>query len=227
MADSTAGTPPTQPERAGQPGSNQPGEPAPATGATGSGQPAQRVPPAQPAQNQTMPPRQPAQPVGPMQPLPPTQATDPMQPVPAAQTTAPMQPVQAAQPTRPIQPAQATGPVQRVARVEPVEDTTPSNGYRTTQVILLILGFLETLLILRLLLKLFAANPYAGFTILIYGLTYPFVAIFAGVFPTPESNGSVLELSTVLAIVVYVLLAWGIIRLIAVVRMRRTPPDTG
>ena len=71
-------------------------------------------------------------------------------------------------------------------------------------------------------LKLLDANPDAGFSSLIYGLTWPFVALFQGVFPEPSARGSVLELSTLLAMIVYALLAWGIVRVIEITSRRQT-----
>ncbi|HEV2461915.1 MAG TPA: hypothetical protein VGS80_26465 [Ktedonobacterales bacterium] len=41
-------------------------------------------------------------------------------------------------------------------------------------------------------------------------------------FPEPGGHGSVLELSTVLAMIVYALLAWGIVRVIEISRRRQT-----
>ncbi|MGZ3667845.1 MAG: hypothetical protein ACXVDA_25550, partial [Ktedonobacterales bacterium] len=61
----------------------------------------------------------------------------------------------------------------------------------------------------------------AAFTSLIYTLSWPFIAPFEGVFPTPHSNGSVLELSSLLAVIVYALLAYLIARAIEVFTRRR------
>jgi len=119
----------------------------------------------------------------------------------------------------PIPPARRVEPVQPVVPVQPV---LVSPSYRTAQIIYLILGILEVLLLIRLLLRLFAANPDAGFSSLIYGLTWPFVALFEGVFTEPSGHGSVLELSTILAMIVYALLAWGIVRVIEITRRRQT-----
>jgi len=146
----------------------------------------------------------------------------------------PVQPVDPNYPAEPVQPDDPAGPVAPAGRVpvgQPVQSVQPVQpgrpvmvwrGYRAEQIIYLILGILETLLLIRLVLKLLAANPDAGFTSLIYGITYPFVALFQGVFATPQSNGSVLELSTILAMIVYALLAWGIVKAIAISRDRRT-----
>lgn len=138
-------------------------------------------------------------------------------------------------PTEPAQPVEPVGPVQRAGYVPPGQPVQPvqparpvmasngyrTNGYRTMRIIYLILGILETLLLIRFLLKLLAANPDAGFSSLIYGITYPFVALFQNVFATPQSRGSVLELSTILAMIIYALIAWGIVKVIDISRNRR------
>ena len=58
------------------------------------------------------------------------------------------------------------------------------------------------------------ANPQAGFAQLIYGLTAPLVAPFAGLFGNPQAGGSVLELHSIVALVVYALVAWLLAKLV-------------
>ncbi len=92
---------------------------------------------------------------------------------------------------------------------------------RARQIVYLILGVLETLLVIRFVLKLLAANPAAAFTSFIYALTEPFVTPFAGVFPTPQTQGTILDLAAVLAMIVYALLVWGIVSVIYTLGTRR------
>ena len=49
----------------------------------------------------------------------------------------------------------------------------------------------------------------------------PPVAPFQGIFPTPATQNSVLELSSLVAIAAYALIAWGIVRLIAIFSQRQ------
>lgn len=86
--------------------------------------------------------------------------------------------------------------------------------YRSSQIVWYIFEFIEFLLLFRFILRLLGANPNAGFTQLIYGATYPLVLPFLYVFPRASLFSSVLEWGTLLAMVVYWLLAWGIVRLI-------------
>jgi uncharacterized protein YggT (Ycf19 family) len=92
---------------------------------------------------------------------------------------------------------------------------------RASRIAYLVLGILESLLIIRFVLMLLAANPGAAFTSMIYGLTEPFVSPFYGVFPTPQSHGAVLDLAAVLAMIVYALVVWGIVSLIYALNARR------
>ncbi len=67
---------------------------------------------------------------------------------------------------------------------------------------------------LRFLLKLLAANAANPFAALVYFLSGPFVAIFVGLTPTPSFQGIQIEFFDLIAILVYFLLAWAIIRLL-------------
>ena len=81
-------------------------------------------------------------------------------------------------------------------------------------------GALEILLAFRLVLKLTGASIASAFVGLIYGLTGIFILPFEGIFRRGYSQGvettSVLEPSTLVAIIVYAILAWGIVKLIRV-----------
>jgi YGGT family len=93
---------------------------------------------------------------------------------------------------------------------------------KITQFVWLLAGVLETLFAVRIILKLIAANASAGFAQFITNLTAPFLAPFAGLITNPTaSNGSVLEITTLIAMLVYALLAWGIVRLLWIVFERR------
>lgn len=85
--------------------------------------------------------------------------------------------------------------------------------YRGTQIVWYIFSVIEALLLFRFLLKLLGANPAAGFTDLIYTLSYPFAAPFLLVVRSTQVSGSVFEWTTLLAMLVYWVLAWGIVRL--------------
>jgi len=79
------------------------------------------------------------------------------------------------------------------------------------------LVFLEILLAFRFLLKLIGANPDSGFAVLVYGLSGLFVGGFIGLIATPAYGGSALELTTLIAMLVYVLVFWGMAYIIRMV----------
>jgi uncharacterized membrane protein len=128
-------------------------------------------------------------------------------------------------PATPVNTAQRTvteyrnvdAPVTGVDRVNSVEyDPYASKrmaAYRVTQMVYWIFGIIEGLIVIRIVLKMLAANASAGFAEFIYGITAPLVAPFFGLFGNPTSQGSVLELHSIVALIAYALLGWVISRL--------------
>lgn len=98
--------------------------------------------------------------------------------------------------------------------------------FQITQIIWTLVGILEIALGLRFVLKLIAANPDAGFARAIYGLTQPFLAPFTALVGTPTSGGTVLEVTTLIAMAVYALLAWIVARVIRVATDRPSSRTT-
>lgn len=92
-------------------------------------------------------------------------------------------------------------------------DTSVKPLYRGTQIVWYIFSVIEALLLFRFLLKLIAANPDAGFTNFIYTFSYPFAAPFLYVVHSTQVSGSIFEWTTLLAMLVYWVVAWGIVRL--------------
>ena len=75
----------------------------------------------------------------------------------------------------------------------------------------------------RFVLKLLAANPEAGFSAFIYGVTYIFASPFLNVFRISQVQGSIFEWTTLLAMLVYWLVAYGIISLFLMSKTVSTP----
>ena len=95
----------------------------------------------------------------------------------------------------------------------------PSGGRacsRSHRIIWTLVGILEIGLGLRFMLKLIAANPDSGFGVFIYGITSIFVAPFTALVGTPTAGGTIFELTTLIAMAVYALLAWIIVRVVLV-----------
>jgi len=89
-----------------------------------------------------------------------------------------------------------------------------------TRIVYWAFGVIEALLAVRFLLRLLGANPEAAFTAFIYRLTEALLSPFEAVFPTQNVEGAVFEWTTLLAIVVYALVAWAITALVAAVSPR-------
>lgn len=90
--------------------------------------------------------------------------------------------------------------------------------FRTYQVIWYILGVIEVLLAFRVLLKLLGANSASGFVSFIYAISRLFAQPFAGILGTSASSGMVLEWSTLIAMAVYAVLAYGIVSLLQLIK---------
>ena len=95
--------------------------------------------------------------------------------------------------------------------------------FKGTQIIWYLLGLLEVLLAFRFVLKLMGANAEAGFTSFIYGITWPFTAPFLAVFQKTTVQGSIFEWTTLLAMLVYWLIALAIVKLLLVGKTVSTP----
>jgi hypothetical protein len=96
--------------------------------------------------------------------------------------------------------------------------STATNSQTIEYLIYFFFGVLEILLAFRLVLKLTGASVSSAFVGLIYGLTGVFILPFEGIFRRGYTQGiettSVLEPSTLVAIIVYAVLAWGIVKLL-------------
>ncbi len=91
------------------------------------------------------------------------------------------------------------------------------NGGR---IVYYILGLLEVLLGFRLVFKLLGANPGSGFVSFIYSMSDIFLVPFNAIFRSAATQGieteALLEPSTIIAMVVYALAAWGIVKLMSI-----------
>jgi len=89
----------------------------------------------------------------------------------------------------------------------------PSNVV-AQRVVWYITGFIIALLALRLVLQLLGANTGNAFVDLVYGMSGIFAAPFFGMFSyTPSYGVSYFEVSTLVAMLIYALLGWGIAKL--------------
>lgn len=99
-------------------------------------------------------------------------------------------------------------------------DRTASPKSTAVNIVWYIVGFIGILLAFRFVLKLLGANPNSGFVDFIYAvsgvLTTPFDNIFGVTSTTNGEVSSVFEPSILVAGAVYVLIGWGIVKLLSV-----------
>lgn len=103
-------------------------------------------------------------------------------------------------------------PKDRRKEIRSVQQESDREGriftFKIIQLIWLLLGILEALIALRIGLKLIGANPASPIVAFIYGFTHLFLFPFAGMIASPSSGSTVLELSSVFAMLAYALIAW-------------------
>lgn len=94
------------------------------------------------------------------------------------------------------------------------ESASAPTGIVAQRIVWYITGAILTLLLLRLVLQILGANQGNGFVDFIYALSGVFAAPFFGMFSyTPSYGASMFEPSTLVAILIYALLGWGIAKL--------------
>ena len=127
-----------------------------------------------------------------------------------------------------VTPVQAVPPVAEdrvvqhqvaVSDMDPAAEKAANIGW-VNSLIWFIAGLIIAVLAIRFVLAMTGADPHAGFAALIYGLSGPFRAPFAGLFGQPITyDGAVtagrVEFEDLVAMVVYALIGWGLTRLLA------------
>jgi len=103
---------------------------------------------------------------------------------------------------------------------ENIVKNSGKENFAAKRAIYFILGLLEVFLAFRLVFKLLGANPVSGFVSFIYATTQIFLAPFTAIFRSAVTQGietsAVLEPSVIIAMIVYALIAWGLVKLISV-----------
>lgn len=95
---------------------------------------------------------------------------------------------------------------------------TKKTIFRTYQVLWYILGVIEVLLAFRVVLKFLGANTASPFTRLVYGMSEPFAAPFRGVFGPTVVDRSVMEWSSIVGMLVYVILVTGLVKIFQLIK---------
>lgn len=102
---------------------------------------------------------------------------------------------------------------------EIVETNDEAWFFRTRNIIYYVLGVIEVLLAFRLIFRSLGASTRNGMVALLYSITKALIMPFSGIFNIINPNGAgqyVIEPAAVIAMVVYALLAYGLVKLIKV-----------
>ncbi|MGV8981418.1 YggT family protein [Clostridium sp.] len=103
---------------------------------------------------------------------------------------------------------------------ENTNSTTSVNNFKFRKIVYYVLGIIEAFFAFRLIFKLLGANDGNAFVSLIYSVSGALLAPFSGIFRTAVSKGietkSVLEPATIIAMIVYAVIAYAIVRLIEI-----------
>ena len=97
---------------------------------------------------------------------------------------------------------------------------------RASHTVWTIVGFIEALVAIRVILKLIGANAANSFVNFIYGFSDFFVKPFLGIVSDPTSGKSILEINSLIAMLVYLLVGWAVVRVIWLIYDVSAPTKT-
>jgi hypothetical protein len=113
--------------------------------------------------------------------------------------------------------------IHRVSGVNRTDHPAIGASVFLARLIYYIFGVIIAFIVVRMLLLLLGANQGNGFVDFIYGVSAVFVAPFYGIFGyTPAIGASVFDLSSLVAIIVYALISWGLVSLVTLGTHDRT-----
>jgi hypothetical protein len=111
----------------------------------------------------------------------------------------------------PPEPVSAPAPVEYV----PTTQKAPYN-FRAVAVVGFIVGIVDIFIVARFLGKLLGASAQSAFVNFIYQVSSPMVAPFTGIFGNSGSKTNYFETASLVAIVVYAVIGWGLVVLIRI-----------
>jgi hypothetical protein len=112
--------------------------------------------------------------------------------------------------------APASAPVERI----PANEDGRYN-FRAAAVVGFIVGAVDVVIAARFLGKLLGASSQSAFVNFIYQVSSPMVAPFKGIFGNSGSSTNSFETASLVAIVVYAVIGWGLVVLIRIVTAPR------
>ena len=109
-------------------------------------------------------------------------------------------------------PAPAPAPIERVSVTE-----VGRYNFRAAAFVGFIVGVVEIFIAARFLGKLFGASSQSAFVNFIYQVSSPMVAPFTGIFGDTGSRTNTFETASLVALVVYAVIGWGLVVLIRII----------
>lgn len=109
-------------------------------------------------------------------------------------------------------PAPASASVEHVSVTE-----VGSYNFRAAAFVGLLVGIIDVIIAARFLGKLFGASVQSAFVNGIYQISSPLVAPFTGIFGDTGSKTNTFETASLVALVVYAVIGWGLVVLIRIV----------
>ncbi len=97
---------------------------------------------------------------------------------------------------------------------------------KVAQIIWLVVGLIDAVIGLRVLLKLIGANPNNDFARFVYNFAGLFLGPFNGLTGSPSAGSLVLEIPSLIAMLIYALIGWGLIRIVWLVLARSDTRST-
>lgn len=89
-------------------------------------------------------------------------------------------------------------------------DEVVSSSTQAERIVSLIVGIIEIFLAARLIFALLGANASNGLVNFVYAVTRPLISPFVGIFGSPHLGVSNFETATLVAMIIYALIGWGI-----------------
>ena len=110
------------------------------------------------------------------------------------------------------QPAPVSAPVEHVSMTE-----QSSYNFRAAAVVGFVVGAIDILIAARFLGKLLGASSQSAFVNFIYQVSSVMVAPFTGIFGNTGTKTNTFETASLVAIVVYAVIGWGLVVLIRII----------
>jgi hypothetical protein len=115
------------------------------------------------------------------------------------------------------QQAPASGPAPAASPAQHVSSEQGSYNFRAAAIVAFVVGAVDIFIAARFLGKLLGASAQSAFVNFIYQVSGPMVAPFTGIFGDTGSKTNTFETASLVALVAYAVIGWGLVVLIRIV----------